>query len=46
MNHIKQLCVDDIKNTLFGGDCLEIMKQFPNNSIDMVLCDLPLILHL
>lgn len=29
------------KNELILGDCLEIMKQFPNNSIDMVLCDLP-----
>ena len=26
---------------LFNGDCLEIMKQIPNKSIDMVLCDLP-----
>mgnify|MGYP003291201953 CR=1 FL=1 len=23
------------------GDCLELMKQIPNNSIDMILCDLP-----
>ena len=23
------------------GDCLEIMKQIPNESIDMILCDLP-----
>ena len=33
--------IQDIQNTLFEGDCLEIMKQFPDNSIDMVLCDLP-----
>ncbi len=26
---------------LFEGDCLEIMKQLPDNSVDMVLCDLP-----
>ena len=26
---------------LFRGDCLEIMKQIPNKSIDMILCDLP-----
>lgn len=26
---------------LFQGDCLEVMKQIPDNSIDMVLCDLP-----
>lgn len=23
------------------GDCLELMKEIPNNSIDMILCDLP-----
>lgn len=23
------------------GDCLELMKDIPNNSIDMILCDLP-----
>ncbi len=27
--------------TLFKGDCLEYMKDIPNNSIDMILCDLP-----
>ena len=26
---------------LFHGDCLEIMKDIPDKSIDMVLCDLP-----
>ena len=26
---------------LFEGDCLEIMKQIPDTSVDMVLCDLP-----
>ena len=23
------------------GDCLEVMKDIPDNSIDMILCDLP-----
>ena len=23
------------------GDCLELMKQIPDGSIDMILCDLP-----
>ena len=23
------------------GDCLELMKNIPNKSIDMILCDLP-----
>ena len=27
---------------LFQGDCLEIMKQIPNKSIGMILCDLPI----
>lgn len=26
---------------LYLGDCLEIMKQIPDGSVDMVLCDLP-----
>lgn len=26
---------------LYNGDCLEIMKNIPDKSIDMVLCDLP-----
>lgn len=26
---------------VFNGDCLEIMKQIPDGSIDMILCDLP-----
>ena len=26
---------------LFHGDCLEVMKNIPDKSIDMILCDLP-----
>ena len=26
---------------LYHGDCLELMKDIPNGSIDMILCDLP-----
>lgn len=42
--------MDDFLNTadfklnnifLFNGDCLEIMNSIPNNSINMILCDLP-----
>jgi len=29
----------DIK--LYKGDCLEVMKDIPDKSIDMILCDLP-----
>ena len=30
---------EDIK--LYKGDCLELMKDIPDKSIDMILCDLP-----
>lgn len=26
---------------LYKGDCLEVMKGIPNESVDMILCDLP-----
>lgn len=26
---------------LWQGDCLELMKNIPDKSIDMILCDLP-----
>lgn len=26
---------------LFCGDCLELMKEIPDGSVDMILCDLP-----
>jgi site-specific DNA-methyltransferase (adenine-specific) len=26
---------------IYQGDCLELMKDIPDNSIDMILCDLP-----
>ena len=29
------------KFKLFLGDCLELMKQIPDGSVDLVLCDLP-----
>lgn len=31
--------MSDIK--LYQGDCLEVMKNIPDKSVDMVLCDLP-----
>ena len=30
-----------IETKLFQGDCLEIMKDIPAHSVDMILCDLP-----
>ena len=26
---------------LYKGDCLEVMKALPDNSMDLILCDLP-----
>ena len=26
---------------LMHGDCLELMKEIPSGSVDMILCDLP-----
>ena len=28
-------------NKIYCGDCLEVMKEIPDDSIDMILCDLP-----
>lgn len=28
-------------NKIYQGDCLEGMKDIPNNSVDLILCDLP-----
>ena len=32
---------DDFINKIIQGDCLEVMKNIPDKSIDMILCDLP-----
>lgn len=32
---------DDLSDTLFEGDCLEILPYFPSHSVDLVLCDPP-----
>ncbi|KKQ38089.1 MAG: M.BspCNI [Candidatus Nomurabacteria bacterium GW2011_GWA2_42_41] len=37
----KKFTKKQLGNTLFEGDCLEAMSQFPDKSIDMILCDLP-----
>lgn len=37
----KKLELNNIVNKIFEGDCIEWMQQFPDNCIDMVLCDLP-----
>lgn len=28
-------------NRIYHGDCLEVMKKIPDDSVDMILCDLP-----
>ena len=28
-------------NKIHQGDCLELMKEIPDGSVDMILCDLP-----
>jgi site-specific DNA-methyltransferase (adenine-specific)/modification methylase len=33
--------LDNLLNCVFEADCLEKMKDIPDKSIDMVLCDLP-----
>lgn len=30
-----------ITNTIFEGDCLEILKGIPDRSVNLILCDLP-----
>jgi site-specific DNA-methyltransferase (adenine-specific) len=33
--------MEEYKNKVIQGDCLEIMPNFPDKSVDMILCDLP-----
>ena len=35
------ITIDSWKNTLHHGDCLEVMKDIPDNSIDLILTDPP-----
>lgn len=35
------LDINHFIDKVFQGDCLEVMRDIPNQSIDMVLCDLP-----
>jgi site-specific DNA-methyltransferase (adenine-specific) len=35
------LYYEDTYGKLFNGDCLEIMKDIDDKSVDMILCDLP-----
>lgn len=33
--------IEYFKNQIICADCLDVMKDIPDNSIDMILCDLP-----
>jgi site-specific DNA-methyltransferase (adenine-specific) len=33
--------IEDIKNTVICGDCIEVMKQLPDKCVDLVLTDPP-----
>ena len=33
--------IENFRNRIIEGCCLEIMKDIPSESIDMILCDLP-----
>jgi site-specific DNA-methyltransferase (adenine-specific) len=37
----KKIRKNKMKNTVIQGDCLEVMKDISDKSIDMILCDLP-----
>jgi len=37
----RHLNKSSLKNTLFQGECLEVLSMFEDESIDMILCDLP-----
>jgi len=41
MNEPLPLWEGESLTKLLQGDCLELMKQIPSSSVDMVLCDLP-----
>jgi len=42
-SYVEEKCYSrfEMINSLFEGDCLNIMKMMPDDSVDMVLCDLP-----
>jgi len=33
--------IEEMLNKVICGDCLEVMKDIPDKSVDMILCDLP-----
>ncbi len=41
MNNMPTKTIKQLQNRVIQGDCLEIMPQIPDKSIDLILCDLP-----
>jgi site-specific DNA-methyltransferase (adenine-specific) len=39
-DYVKKRNINNM-NKIMQGDCLELMKDIPDKSIDMILCDLP-----
>lgn len=39
--NIGEIVLKTDRCTLWQGDCLEIMKEIPDHSVDLILCDLP-----
>lgn len=39
--HVKLPSISEFIDKVIEGDCLKVMAQIPDKSIDMVLCDLP-----
>ena len=35
------MSIENFKNTVIQGDCLDVMRNFPDKTINMILCDLP-----
>ncbi len=40
-NPIEKKTIEELKNKVIQGDCLDVMQVIPDKSIDMILCDLP-----
>jgi len=38
---MSMLDLKDVLGKVIEGDCLEVMKDFPEHSIDLIVCDLP-----
>lgn len=38
---MKNILPNKYLNKVIEGDCLDVLKKIPDNSIDMILCDLP-----